>query len=217
MLAWVLTACYMLRAGSYYPIHAMRRHQRSQCGEAKARQRQAARQGRLGLQVLQLALQWLTIPAAKHGVLVLRSPAVHSARSYVSDAEYEASMRRLIELVGSSFHGLTLWMSPTPPRELSTPSKWFDNRRERRRQLMDIDQRLLEEYRQEQSAAARGWRFQPVFVDTWTPLETRSDRYFDETHVFPSSSYPTTPSDFPRLLASTQNSFVMSCVCARAR
>jgi hypothetical protein len=83
--------CASLLICRYYPQHMLPRHVSSQCGEHDAASRQAGRSARLGPMVLTNALQWLTEQTAP-GILVLRSPAVHSARSYVSDAEYETSV-----------------------------------------------------------------------------------------------------------------------------
>jgi hypothetical protein len=74
---------------------------------------------------------------------------------------------------------------------------------------MAIDQKILGEY-----GALDGDRgFHPVVVDAWSPAETRCDRYYDDTHVYPTTFYPTVETDFPRLLASTQTNFIKHCVC----
>ena len=68
------------------------------CGEPRAEARQSGRRGLIGRLVLSSSLEWV----GRDDLTGIRSPALHSGRAYVSDAEYESSMRELFRAVAQS-------------------------------------------------------------------------------------------------------------------
>ena len=168
----------------YYPLQDTTNPARG-CGEDDFVRRQKGRVGRLGFDAMKRALEFVR----DSGLLVMRSPAVHEARSYVSEQEHAAIVERMVRTVREA--GMddrrVIWLGPTPlnehhPMDLARAhategnikKSWLDNRSERRARLAQVQERVF-----------RRLRFRPRRIIVWDMAGTRSDRYFDDTHVYP--------------------------------
>jgi hypothetical protein len=183
----------------YYPLQSFKSSTDPRCcGETDCVQRQAARNGKLGLTALNSALGWLKGDPTEGNVLVVHSPIVHTARAYVSDEQFRkqiiAILAALRPRLAEAEHDrslLTIWMSATSPREDITPEPSFmENGASRRYRLYMIEKEVL-------AGAPRALHH----MDVWNMTRRRRDRYFDYTHVFPYPAYATKAGDHNRTIS----------------
>lgn len=111
-----------------------------------------------GLEQLAAALAWLGAPSGPaDGVLVLSSPTIHHARSFISEKAHEMAVEKIIALVNDAspnFGGVVVWMGATPYAGNSAP--YPDNRNYRRARLAHIE---------ELTFAKHG--FKPLRMNVW--------------------------------------------------
>jgi len=173
------------------------------CGEEPdCKQRQAARKYRLGFDHLKTSLQWLAGAQKKKGILIIRSPAIHHGRSYVSEESHAAIIRNMLQMIAGSQQSIerTYWMSATPMKDHSSmviqEKVMLDNRSKKRWHFHKIEQRQLLAH-----PSVHFW-------DVWHMAQGRRDRFYDSTHVYPYPSYKLKATDFPRTVASTFSSML---------
>ena len=167
----------------YYPIkHFSSPNDPSCCGETDCVRRQKAREHREGFTKLQDALRWLEEVEGKGGwgtALLVRSPVIHQARAYVSDVTHSEVVTKMINMLkpGLSVNArTTIWVSATSRRDHHIKGLYIENRQARRYRLHCIEMDLLSRV-----SAILGLRQ----LNLWDMTRGRRDRYFDETHVWP--------------------------------
>lgn len=201
-----ITAAFYETYGFYPVFERAHTNVTACCGEKTCAQRQRERAGKLGFVKLNHALNDMAkIPIGDHKFLILKSPAIHQGRAYVGEEEQNQIFRKLIRQVevssmaGKRFN--VIWVSCTPTRDHHLPLELIDNRSNRRYQMHMNELTVLK---------SAHWILR---LDVWNMTRLRRDRFYDMTHVYPSSSYA--QSSRPRIIASSWSTMLKNIIWQR--
>ncbi len=140
------------------------------CGEIDCRVRQQVRKGKLGFSKLKAALQWIRQSA--NCVLIVQSPAIHHARSHVTENVHAGLVKQIIIIMHSVNNCRLVWFSTSPMGTHIIPKeKYVNNRSHRRWRLYNMEKQVIRN------------QADILWFDVWNLFWTRKDRFRDATHV----------------------------------